>query len=144
MSGLMGSLLGKRDPKQQATQAIVGLREQLAMIDKKEEHLDRRIEEETNTAKALLADNKRRKLCPLCLEAGALIRVRAFLYSRGNGSAKEKEGIRSVKRSNEWDASHIRNATGCIGELFVQCSYDVRLVQLSEGIEADPKGSRYR
>jgi charged multivesicular body protein 4A/B len=70
MSGLMGSLLGKRDPKQQATQAIIGLREQLAMIDKKEEHLDRRIEEETNTAKASLADNKRRTLCPLCLEAG--------------------------------------------------------------------------
>lgn len=58
MSGLMGSLLGKRDPKQNATQAIIGLREQLAMIDKKEEHLDRQIEEETRNAKACLSENK--------------------------------------------------------------------------------------
>lgn len=52
-------MLGARkDTKQATTDAIVGLREQLAMIDKKEEHLTRLIEEQHNKAKKNAISNK--------------------------------------------------------------------------------------
>jgi charged multivesicular body protein 4 len=58
MSGWMANAFGKRDSKQGAREAIVTLREQLALIDKKEEHLERRVEEEHKKAKTLIAANK--------------------------------------------------------------------------------------
>ena len=52
-------MLGARkDTKQTATEAIVGIREQLAMLDKKEEHLARLIEEQHNKAKKNAITNK--------------------------------------------------------------------------------------
>jgi len=52
-------MLGARkDTKQTTTEAIVGLREQLAMLDKKEEHLARLIEEQHNKAKKNAITNK--------------------------------------------------------------------------------------
>lgn len=58
MSGWMSNAFGKRDSKQTARDAIVTLRQQLTLIDKKEEHLDKRIEEEHKKAKTLVAANK--------------------------------------------------------------------------------------
>jgi charged multivesicular body protein 4A/B len=59
MSGWMMNMLGARtDTKQTATHAIVGLREQLAMLDKKEEHLSRLIVEQHNKAKKNAVTNK--------------------------------------------------------------------------------------
>jgi charged multivesicular body protein 4A/B len=46
------------DPKQAARDAIVNLRQQLQMIDKKEEHLQKKIEEETKKARANAVSNK--------------------------------------------------------------------------------------
>lgn len=48
----------RRDPKQAARDAIVNLRQQLQMIDKKEEHLQKKIEEETKKARANAVSNK--------------------------------------------------------------------------------------
>jgi len=49
---------GRKDPKQTARDAIVGLRQQLQMIEKKEEYLQRKIEEETKKARANAVSNK--------------------------------------------------------------------------------------
>jgi len=56
---------GRKDPKQTARDAIVGLRQQLQMIEKKEEYLQKKIEEETKKARANAVSNK----------AGALFRL---------------------------------------------------------------------
>lgn len=54
----MPNMFGKRDARQSATEAIILLREQLATLDKKEEHLERKVEQEHAKAKALVAAKK--------------------------------------------------------------------------------------
>lgn len=49
---------GRKDPKQTARDAIVGLRQQLQMIEKKEEYLQKKIDEETKKARANAVSNK--------------------------------------------------------------------------------------
>jgi charged multivesicular body protein 4A/B len=58
MASIMGLFTGRRDPKQSARDAIVSLREQLMMIEKKEEHLQRQIAQDLATAKANAVSNK--------------------------------------------------------------------------------------
>jgi len=58
MAGFMSLFGGKRDPKQAARDAIVSLRQQLQMIEKKEDHLQKKIDEETKKAKANAVSNK--------------------------------------------------------------------------------------
>jgi charged multivesicular body protein 4A/B len=58
MSGWLSYFTGQRDTKTTTRQAIVGLREQLAMLDKKEEHLEKKVEEELKKAKANAISNK--------------------------------------------------------------------------------------
>jgi len=58
MSGWVPNLFGRKDATKSAADAIVSLREQLAMVDKKEENLDKRIEEEHRKAKTLVAAKK--------------------------------------------------------------------------------------
>lgn len=49
---------GRRDPKQAAREAIVGLRQQLQLLEKKEEHLQKKIDEEMKKARANAVSNK--------------------------------------------------------------------------------------
>ncbi len=58
MASFMSYFTGRRDPKQSARDAIVSLREQLMMIEKKEEHLQRQITQDLATAKANAVSNK--------------------------------------------------------------------------------------
>jgi hypothetical protein len=58
MSGWLSYFTGPRDTKQIARTAIVSIREQLAMLDKKEEYLEKKIEEEQKKAKANAVGNK--------------------------------------------------------------------------------------
>ncbi|KAI0268352.1 vacuolar-sorting protein SNF7 [Gloeopeniophorella convolvens] len=58
MASFMSYFTGRRDAKQSARDAIVSLREQLMMIEKKEEHTQRQIELETATARANAVTNK--------------------------------------------------------------------------------------
>ena len=58
MASFMSYFTGRRDPKQTARDAIVSLREQLMMIEKKEEHLHRQIQQDLATAKANAVSNK--------------------------------------------------------------------------------------
>ncbi|KAF7798933.1 hypothetical protein EIP86_010161 [Pleurotus ostreatoroseus] len=58
MASFMSYFGGRRDPKQSSRDAIVTLRQQLQMIEKKEEHLNQRITQETKTAKENSVTNK--------------------------------------------------------------------------------------
>lgn len=64
MSGWMSYFTGRKDTRESARDAIVGLRQQLLMLEKKEEFLQKKIEEEMKKAKANATGNKR---CELCL-----------------------------------------------------------------------------
>jgi len=58
MASFMSYFGARRDPKQSAREAIVGLRQQLQMLEKKEEYLQKKIEEELKKAKANAVSNK--------------------------------------------------------------------------------------
>lgn len=58
MAGFMSFFGGRRDSKQAARDAIVSLRQQLQMIEKKEDHLQKKIDEELKKAKANAVSNK--------------------------------------------------------------------------------------
>jgi charged multivesicular body protein 4 len=62
MSFLFNWLWGATpDPRESARNSIVALREQLLVLDKREEHLQRKIDEELAKAKANVSTNKARK-----------------------------------------------------------------------------------
>ncbi|EIM88365.1 vacuolar-sorting protein SNF7 [Stereum hirsutum FP-91666 SS1] len=58
MASFMSYFGGRRDPKQSARDAIVTLREQLHMIEKKEDYLQKKIDEELKRAKTNATSNK--------------------------------------------------------------------------------------
>ncbi|KAF7332147.1 Vacuolar sorting protein [Mycena kentingensis (nom. inval.)] len=58
MASFMSYFTGRRDTKQSARDAIVGLRQQLQLIEKKEEHLQKKVEQELKVAKANAVSNK--------------------------------------------------------------------------------------
>jgi hypothetical protein len=58
MASFMSYFGARRDPKQSARDAIVGLRQQLQMLEKKEEYLQKKIDEEVHKAKANAVTNK--------------------------------------------------------------------------------------
>ena len=58
MASFMSMFGGRKDPKQSARDAIVTLRQQLQMIEKKEEYLQKKIDEELVKAKANAVSNK--------------------------------------------------------------------------------------
>ncbi|EIN10916.1 Snf7-domain-containing protein [Punctularia strigosozonata HHB-11173 SS5] len=58
MASFMSYFGGRRDPKQSARDAIVTLRQQLQMLEKKEEYLQKKINEEVAKAKANATTNK--------------------------------------------------------------------------------------
>lgn len=59
MSGWMSYFTGRKDTRESARDAIVGLRQQLLMLEKKEEFLQKKIDEEMKKAKANATSNKR-------------------------------------------------------------------------------------
>ena len=65
MAGFMSYFGGRKDSKQATRNAIVTLRQQLQMLEKKEEHTQRRIEEETNKARSNATTNKQGEYCVL-------------------------------------------------------------------------------
>ena len=91
---------GRRDPKQAARDAIVGLRQQLQMIDKKEEYLQKKIEEETKKAQHNAVSNKPGSLSLACLLIAEMlilllvILTRAVLVYSGHGCPETKENAR--------------------------------------------------
>ncbi|KAJ7591119.1 Snf7-domain-containing protein [Mycena floridula] len=58
MASFMSYFGARRDPKQSARDAIVTLRQQLQMIEKKEEHLQKKIDEELKKARSNALTNK--------------------------------------------------------------------------------------
>lgn len=58
MASFMSFFGGRRDSKQVAREAIVTMRQQLQMIEKKEDFLQKKIDEELKKAKANAVSNK--------------------------------------------------------------------------------------
>ena len=58
MAGFLNSLWGRKGTQDVSKDAIVSLRQQLQMIEKKEEYTQKKIEEETAKAKANAVTNK--------------------------------------------------------------------------------------
>ena len=58
MASFMSFFGGRRDSKQAARDAIVAMRQQLQMIEKKEDFLQKKIDEELKKAKANAVSNK--------------------------------------------------------------------------------------
>ena len=58
MASFMSYFGGRRDTKQSTRDAIVTLRQQLQLIDKKEEYLQKKIDEEMKKARANAVTNK--------------------------------------------------------------------------------------
>jgi len=58
MASFMNYFAGRRDTKLSTRDAIVALRQQLQMIDKKQVHMENKILEERNKAKANVVSNK--------------------------------------------------------------------------------------
>ena len=58
MASFMSYFGGRRDPKKSSRDAIVTLRQQLQMIEKKGEYLQKKIDEETRIAKQNAVTNK--------------------------------------------------------------------------------------
>lgn len=61
MSGWMSYFTGRKDNRQSARDSIVSLRQQLLTLDKREEFLQKKIDEELKKAKANATSNKRRE-----------------------------------------------------------------------------------
>jgi len=94
MSGIMSYFGGRRDTKQAARDAIVGLRQQLQMIEKKEEYLQKKIDEELKKAKANAVSNKAGTFHPILPAPRRLTSPLHTMHSGCAGSAAE-EGERS-------------------------------------------------
>jgi charged multivesicular body protein 4 len=58
MASWMAAIWGRKDAQQMSRNVIVGLRHQLQMIEKKEEYLLKKVEEEMAEAKANAMTNK--------------------------------------------------------------------------------------
>ena len=58
MASFMSYFGGRRDPKKSSREAIVTLRQQLQMIEKKGDYLQKKIEEETSFARTHAVTNK--------------------------------------------------------------------------------------
>jgi len=63
---------GRNDHKESARNAIVELRSQLLMLEKREDHIQKQIDEETRKAKANATSNPR---CKSVLRAGTIVSV---------------------------------------------------------------------
>ena len=73
MAGFMSYFGGRRDPKQSSRDAIVTLRQQLQMIEKKEDYLQKKIDEEMKKAKQNAVSNKPGEFPPQpCLVRGGV------------------------------------------------------------------------
>ncbi|KAI5453951.1 ESCRT-III subunit protein snf7 [Naganishia albida] len=65
MSGWMSYFTGRKDNRQSARDSIVSLRQQLLTLDKREEFLQKKIEEELKKAKANATSNKKLAMAAL-------------------------------------------------------------------------------
>ncbi len=97
MASFMSYFAPRKDPKQSARDAIVSLRAQLAMIEKKEEYLAKNIEEDLKKAKANVVTNK----AGTCAGLAACDMPFTALRSGDDGAQAqepEREGARAGQR----------------------------------------------
>lgn len=94
MWNVMNYFGGRRDPKQSAREAIVTLREQLLLNEKKEEMLYRKIDEAMSTARANATTNKARTSHLLCLGSPRVCELdadRMWLWAGATQALRQKK-----------------------------------------------------
>ena len=92
MASFMNYFGARRDGKQAARDAIVTLRQQLQMIEKKEEYLQKKIDEELKKAKANAVSNKAGKALAPC-ERGSVYFVEESLIRNDDRTVDVKVRI---------------------------------------------------
>ena len=98
MSGFMSYFGARRDSKQTTREAIVTLRQQLQMIEKKEEYLQKKIEEELKKARANAVSNKPGACLPPWRLRGRVLKDCGIVCS-GDRGAEAQEGDRAGARA---------------------------------------------
>lgn len=123
MSGWMTYFTGTRDTKKPAREAIITLRTNLQVLEKKEEYLQKKIEEELKKAKANAVSNKSstfrviswfrpaRHQALIAAPQSHLIRCfrRVPYHVSRYGRAKTEKGPRDRARSTERTTAHTGN-----------------------------------
>ncbi|KAG6860998.1 hypothetical protein C0995_005018 [Termitomyces sp. Mi166 len=112
MNSLMSYFGARRDPKQSARDAIVTLRQQLQMIEKKEDHLQKKIEEELKKAKANAVSNKARTLYRLCalLRGLNVLVVATAALKRKKASELELDRLAGTRLQLEMQVNTLESA----------------------------------
>lgn len=119
MASFMSYFGGRRDPKQSARDAIVTLRQQLQMIEKKEEHLQKKIDEELKKAKTNAVSNKAGALAQGCLIFERAGELTGTFNRSGDCCSEAEEGQRGRAGPTERHTAAARNASEYtrVGEL---------------------------
>lgn len=105
MSGFMSYFGGRRDPKQSTREAIVTLRQQLQMLEKKEDHLQKKIDDELKQAKTNAVGNKKGKYVffplpkrPLSVEPHDSLTLQSLRLRCGERRPSSKSSTASLGR----------------------------------------------
>ncbi|RDX53619.1 Snf7-domain-containing protein [Lentinus brumalis] len=113
MAGIMSYFGGRRDPKQSSRDAIVTLRQQLQMIEKKEEYLQKKVDEEMKKARANAVSNKAGESpCPPVLLhlPGAYLAATAALR-RKKVTEQELERLQNTRFQLEMQVNTLESAS---------------------------------
>lgn len=113
MAGFLTYLTGRKGAQDQSQNAIVGLRQQLQMIEKKEEYTRKKIEEELAKAKANAVTNKA-GMSIRTYSGVATVRMRCCSFPR-RAKAEEDvgQGSRETGRNEASARGERQHARGC-------------------------------
>lgn len=138
MSGWMSYFTGRKDNRQSARDSIVSLRQQLLTLDKREEFLQKKIEEELKKAKANATSNKKRE-CPAWIRSdivrpgirgvalfstGTYVLTFALIFSR-YGSPTSETSVRGRIEQNSRDEAYV-GGTGAFCVFFCLVTRQIR------------------
>jgi len=101
MASFMSYFGARKDPKASARDAIVTLRQQLQMIEKKEDYLQKKIDDELKKAKANAVSNKP----GMSWVVAGRFQQSAKLYTSGHCGVEAQESERTRARQACRDAS---------------------------------------
>lgn len=95
MSSWMSWFGGSRDTKKPAREAIIKLRQNLQLLERKEEHLQKQVDEQQNKARANAVSNQNRALC---VHSYCNVRIGVALISHYAFLIVAKEALRRKKQ----------------------------------------------
>jgi len=91
---------GRKDPKAAARDSIVQLRQQLILLEKKEDHLQKKIDEELKVAKSNAVSNKAGESLFVFLHVGLKRRFELCVVVVGNKSLQWLSSAKKPTKTN--------------------------------------------